>query len=219
MAMVSGDSTSLRVLVVDDHPVFVAGLRSVLEAVPTVEVVADAAHGAAVSSARRLRPHVVIMDTDGSNAEGLRAARQISAECPDIAIIALTRSARIEGLQAALRAGVRGYLPRDADRGDITRSVHAVSRGQIVFGAHVVHNVIGQFAAAEVPGHPFPQLTEREKAVLDLVADGVSNQAIARELELSLKTVRNYLSRIFAKIESRDRSEAVVKARRAGLGQ
>jgi DNA-binding NarL/FixJ family response regulator len=212
------DKKALRVLVVDDHPVFVAGLRSTLVAVGT-EVVGEAKTGtAAVEAARRLRPDLVVMDVGLPGMSGLDATRAITNECSGTAVLMLTMQEDIDTIFAAMRAGACGYLLKGASAEDIAQAVSMVSRGNAVFGAQVSSALFGYLCSPPAPQDPFPNLTLRERAVLDLVADGRGNSAVARELGLSLKTVRNYLSRIFAKLQVADRAEAAVVARRAGLG-
>jgi DNA-binding NarL/FixJ family response regulator len=209
----------LRVLIVDDHPVFLAGLRTALDLLPHAEVVGEASTGrAALAAARRLRPDLVLMDIDLPELNGLEATRAISDECPDTSVLVLTMLGDVETVFAAMRAGACGYLLKGVSVEDIAQAVTAVSRGNAIFGSEVASTVFGYLAKPPSRDEPFPNLTDRERAVLELVADGRGNSAIAHHLGLSLKTVRNYLSRIFAKLQVADRAEAAVAARRAGLG-
>lgn len=210
---------TVRVLVVDDHPIFLAGLRSTLAAVPGTEVVGEAKTGAAaVEAARRLRPDLVVMDIGLPGVSGVEATRTITNECAGTAVLMLTMQEDVDTIFAAMRAGACGYLLKGASAEDIAQAVEIASRGNAVFGAQVTSALFGYLCSPPAPRDPFPSLTTRERAVLELVADGRGNSAVARELGLSLKTVRNYLSRIFAKLQVADRAEAAVVARRAGLG-
>ncbi|AEH09725.1 MULTISPECIES: response regulator transcription factor [Protofrankia] len=217
----AGDASTrpVRILLVNDHPVFLAGLRALLEATAVGEVVGDLTNGTdIIPAARRLRPDVVIFDFDDDDNDVLMLIRRISRECPQTAVLVLTRRHDYRTVAAVVRAGARGCAFKAARPGDLARAVEAVSRGEVIFGAHVADGVLRHFDAAGAEQPPFPELTERERVVLCLVADGYSTAAIAGELALTTKTVRNYLSKIFAKLEVRDRAEAAVIARRAGLG-
>jgi DNA-binding NarL/FixJ family response regulator len=209
----------LRVLIVDDHPVFLAGLRTTLELLPGMEVVGEARSGqAAVAAARQLRPDLILMDIDLPGITGLDATHAITSELPGTPVLMLTMLADVDSVFAAMRAGASGYVLKGASTEDIAQAVGAVSRGNAVFGGEVASSVFDYLTEPPKRGELFPNLTIRERAVLELVADGRGNSAIAHELGLSLKTVRNYLSRIFAKLQVADRAEAAVVARRAGLG-
>jgi len=209
-----------RILIADDHPVFLAGLRHLLAAIDRVEVVGEAGTGtAAVAAARRLRPDIVLMDVDIPELNGIAATRAILADCPSAAVLVLTILEDDETIRAAMQAGARGYLLKGAGLDDISRAVDAVRRGDAIFGSHVASRLVDCVWRQKAPVVPLPDLTDRERAVLELVANGLSNAAIARELRLSTKTVRNYLSRIFAKLQVTHRAEAAVRARREGLGR
>ncbi|MGW0736613.1 response regulator [Streptomyces sp. NPDC002851] len=215
-----GREGRVRVLIAEDHPVFRAGLRTLLSGDARIEVIGEATTGtAALSESRQLRPDVVLMDMDLPGLSGVEATRQILAHRPETAILFLTMMEDNDTLLAAVRAGARGYLLKGAGLTEISRAIDLVHSGNVVFGtkaaAQVVDHLTKPRQAAAVP---FPELTERERAVLELIADGRGNHTIARQLGLSPKTVRNYLSRIFVKLSVSDRTEAAVAARRAGLG-
>ena len=214
-------STSpVRVLLVDDHTFYRAGIAAMLTAVRApIEVVGEASTGEeAVTQAVTLVPDVVVMDLALPRMSGLEATRRILAERPDVAILVLTMSDD-DSVFAAVRAGARGYLLKDAGIDELVRAVVAVHDGQAIFGSASAARVLG--AVAGRPGDrsppPFPGLTERERDVLSLLVDGHSNAEIGADLQLSLKTVRNYVSAILVKLGVRDRTQAVVLAREKGF--
>ncbi|WP_336922804.1 response regulator transcription factor [Aquipuribacter sp. SD81] len=218
----------LRVLVVDDHPVYRDGLAALLGTVADVEVVGTAADGAAaVEQARDLAPDVVVMDVQMPVLDGVEATRRITGDSPSVAVVVLTMSEDDDTVFAALRAGARGYLLKGADADEVVQALRTVAAGGAVFGASLAVRIAQYFAgraplpAGDAPADadPFPQLTAREREVLDLVAAGRSNPQIAELLFLSPKTVRNCVSNVFAKLHVADRAEAIVRARDAGLGR
>ena len=213
---------TLRVLVADDHPVFRDGLQVTLEDTPDVDVVGAVADGqAAIEQARATRPDVVLMDLRMPGVGGIEATARIAAELPATAVVVLTMSEDDDSVFAALRAGARGYLLKESSAGDIVRAVRAVAAGEAVFGPRIADRVLAFFSAAALRGAaavPFPQLSDREREVLDLVAQGCDNQTIARRLFLSDKTVRNHVSACLHKLQVASRAEAVALARDAGLG-
>ena len=210
------------VLLVDDHPLFLDGVRAALSGAPDVEVVGEA-HDCrgAVEKATALRPDVVLMDLNLPDGSGVDAARQILATSPETGILVITMSADDDAVVAAMRAGARGYVVKGAGRADLLHAVATVAAGGAVFSPAVAARLGGWFnGLAAQPGREvFPQLSEREREVLDLVARGFDNRRIARELFLSEKTVRNHVSILLGKLEAADRAEAIARARRAGLGQ
>ena len=210
-----------RVLVADDHPIFRDGLAMLLTSVDGIDVVGTAADGAeAVASALRLRPDVVVMDVQMPLLNGVEATRKLATEAPEIGILVLTMSEDDGTVFAAIRAGARGYLVKGAEQEEIVRAITTVAAGGAVFGATLALRIAEFFAAGPTPPtDAFPQLTAREREVLELLAAGRSNQQIAATLYLSPKTVRNNVSNIFAKLQVADRAEAIVRAREAGLGR
>jgi DNA-binding NarL/FixJ family response regulator len=212
----------LKVVVADDHPVFRDGLQVTLDDEPDITVVAAVADGdAAVEAALRDDADVVLMDLRMPGTGGIAATARIAAERPNINVVVLTMSDDDDSVFAALRAGARGYLLKEAESTDILRAVRAVAAGEAVFGPRIADRVIAFFSSAGLrsgAATPFPQLTEREREVLDLVARGCDNPTIARRLFLSDKTVRNHVSACLMKLQVASRAEAVALARDAGLG-
>lgn len=210
----------ITVLLVDDHPVVRRGLRALLDSLDGFEVVAEAEDGeTAVREAQLLRPDVVVMDVQMPGVDGLEATRRITASVPGTAVLVLTMYEDDDVVFGAVRAGARGYLLKGAGQDELDRALRGVVAGEAVFGPGVASRVLAFFAAPPVPDVAFPELTGREREVLDLVAAGLRNGAIATELDLSIKTVANHLSSIFTKLAVADRSAAIVLARQGGLGQ
>ena len=213
---------TLRVLVVDDHPTFRRGLGALLASLPDVELVGEAADGeAAVERAAALEPDVVVMDLDMPGLGGVEATRRIVAAQPSVAVLVLTMLDEDESVFAAMRAGARGYVVKGADTDDVLRALESVARGDAVFGPAVASRVLSYLTRPLSARDPllFPELTDREREVLELMARGLSNGEIARKLVVSPKTVRNHVSNVFTKLQVTDRAEAVERARRAGLGR
>lgn len=210
----------MRVLVVDDHPLYRDGLVAAIGTMDGVEVVGDAADGVeAVRAVRELAPDVVVMDLHMPNLNGIDATRRIAEEHPAVAVLVLTMLDGDDSVFAAMRAGARGYLLKGADRAEIRRALEAVAGGGVIFSAVIANRVLGFFSSSGARAAvPFPDLTEREREILDLVAGGLSNAEIASRLFLSQKTVRNHVSNVFGKLQVASRAEAVAHARDAGLG-
>jgi DNA-binding NarL/FixJ family response regulator len=209
--------TGIRVVVADDHPLFRQGIANSLAGIADITLVGEAPDGdVAVELTLELQPDVVLMDLSMPGKSGIDATREISARAPDIGVLVLTMFEDDDSVFTAMRAGARGYLLKGAGQDDVERAIRSVAAGEAVLGAAVATRLLGYFAAP--PAATFPELTEREREVLELLASGRSNQAIADELVLSLKTVRNHVSNVYTKLRVADRSEAIVKARDAGLG-
>ena len=208
------------VLVADDHPMFRAGMVTVLQDLDDIEVVGQATNGReAVELVGTLQPDVVLMDLRMPEVGGLEATARIKVEHPDTAVIVLTMDSDDDSIFAALRAGARGYLLKEADGLDIERAISGVARGEAVFGAGIAERVLTLFSQGRSTSvSPFPELTPRELEMLELIAGGLDNPTIARRLFLSEKTVRNRVSAILTKLHARSRAEMVALARDAGLG-
>lgn len=213
---------SVRVLVADDHPIVRDGLSVLLSSHSTVDLVGVAADGTmAVQLSDELQPDVVVMDLHMPGTSGIDAIGRIARTSPHIAVLVLTMLEDDDSLFAAMRAGARGYLVKGATQEEILAAILAVSRGEAVFGPAVASRVLDYFFR-EPPGRTselFPELTDRERQVLEFIAQGLGNHAISTRLGLSDKTVRNYVSNIFTKLHVADRARAIVVARDAGLGR
>jgi DNA-binding NarL/FixJ family response regulator len=208
------------VLIADDHPVFRGGLRALLASTEGIEVVGDAVSGdEAVRLAAELLPDVVVMDLHMPGMNGVEATRELAVRAPGVRVLILTMFEDDESVFAAMRAGASGYLLKDAEQDDVVRSIVAVARGDAVFGPAVAERMRAVFASERRPVAPFPQLTPREAEVLDLLAAGHDNAAIARRLGITSKTVRNSVSNIFLKLHVADRPQAIIRARNAGMGR
>ena len=210
----------VRVVIVDDHPVFRAGMVAVLDDLPDIEVVAQAADGdEALRIVAEHRPDVALMDLRMPGVGGLEATARIRVQHPETAVVVLTMDSDDDSVFAALRAGARGYLLKEAEVTDIERAITGAARGEAVFGAGIAERVLAFFSTSRhtVPS-PFPQLTPGELKVLELLAQGLDNSSIARRLFLSEKTVRNRVSDTLGKLHAGSRAEMVALARDAGLG-
>jgi DNA-binding NarL/FixJ family response regulator len=210
---------TIRVLIADDHPLVLQGLKAALAPVPEVEVVAEAATGrAAIREAVLHQPDVIIMDLQMPELNGIDATRELARAVPTAAVLVLTMFDDDDWVFAAMRAGARGYVLKGAEQQEIARAIMAVAAGEAIFGPAVATRVLAYFATPSVTPTPFPELTAREREVLDLIAAGHTNHQIAQRLTLSAKTVANHISAIFAKLQVADRTQAILRARDAGLG-
>lgn len=210
----------LRILVVEDHPLFRKGVISLLSSVPEFEVVGEAATGEeAVAQATDLQPDVVLMDLQMPGMSGMEATRKILQKSPSIRVLVVTLFEDDDSVFMALRAGARGYILKDADEEEMVRAIWAVGRGEAIFSPAVAERVLAYFASPKpmAPPQAFPTLTDRERDILNLIARGHPNPIIARKLSLSAKTVGNYVSNIFTKLQVADRAQAIIRAREAGL--
>jgi DNA-binding NarL/FixJ family response regulator len=209
----------IRVLIADDHTSFRSGLVALLRTQHGLFVAGEAATGdEAVEQALELQPDVVVMDLNMPGLDGISATRAIVDTSPHIAVLVLTMADDDVALFDAIRAGARGYLLKGADRGELARAIRAVASGEAIFGPAVARRLMTFFADARRTTAAFPELSDREREVLELVARGLSNQAIVDRLGISPKTVRNHVSNIFSKLRVQDRAEAIVRAREAGMG-
>ena len=209
-----------RIVLVDDHPVFRDGLRAALEGVADVEVVGEGADGQeAVTLALALQPDLILLDLAMPKVTGLDAMRQLHELAPDVRVLVLTMAEDVDSLAAAMRAGARGYLLKGIDREGVLRAIRSCVEGELIVGAGLSEQLAVLFAASTSakPVRPFAGLTDREHDVLELLAGGMTNMAIARRLFLSDKTVRNHVSTIMAKLGVSSRHEAGERARAAGL--
>lgn len=213
---------AIRVLIADDHLFYREGVRALLANAAGITVVGEASSGAeALVRTAELGPDVVLMDLKMPGLNGIDATRQILAARPTTAILVITMFDDDDSVFAVMRAGARGYLLKDADQEELVRAIVGVHRGEAIFGPAIAQRMMHYFTslprAGGAPAEPFPELTEREREILTLIAQGYANQAIAQRLVLSIKTVQNHVSNIFGKLEVATRAEAIVRARDAGL--
>jgi DNA-binding NarL/FixJ family response regulator len=207
----------LRILIVDDHPLFRKGVSALIAVQPDMDLT-GAADGmqSAIEQALAQQPDVVLMDLQLPDGSGIQATRAIVADSPAIRVLIVTMFEDDDSVFAALRAGARGYVLKGTDEDDLLRAIRSVAAGEAIFSPTIASRVLTYFnRPAPVP--LFPNLTDREREILTLIAQGKNNQTIARELFLSPKTIANHVSNIFAKLQVADRSEAIIRARDAGL--
>ena len=212
-------SPRIQVLVTEDSKAFRDGLRDLLKATPDMILVGEATNGLeAVDQAKRAQPDVILMDLHMPDLNGIEATRRILRTSPHIAILVLTMYDDDESVFAAMRAGARGYLLKGALKNEIQRAIRGVVAGEAIFGPAVAQRMATYFAQMPpAAASAFPELTEREQEILQLIARHHTNQQIAQQLQISPKTVRNHVSNIFAKLQVADRAEAIARARDAGL--
>jgi DNA-binding NarL/FixJ family response regulator len=218
----------IHILIADDHLFYREGVRSLLSGVPDVEIVGEASNGAeAVQLASRLNPDVILMDLKMPGMSGIEATHEILRSRPNVGILIVTMFDDDDSVFAMLRAGARGYILKDADQDELLRAIQSVHSGEAIFSPTIAGRMASFFAnppktrgmAQPGSGESFSDLTEREQEILELIARGQNNSAIANRLSLSLKTVQNYVSNILNKLQAADRVEAMLKAREAGLGK
>ena len=210
----------ISILIADDEPAFRSGLRALLRSAADLDLVGDAATGdEAIRLAADLQPDIILMDINMPGVNGIEATRRILTASPHIGILMLTMFEDDDSVFAAMRAGARGYLLKGALKAEILRAIQAVSSGGVIFGAAIAQRMMRYFTGLK-PVEPvalFPDLTEREREILTLIAQGQSNAAIAERLVISAKTVSNHISNIFSKLRVADRAQAAIRAREAGL--
>jgi DNA-binding NarL/FixJ family response regulator len=211
----------IRILIADDHTLFREGLVALFDSIDEVEVLGTYADGEQViQAAEELQPDVILMDIQMPGVNGIEATRQIVQKSPHIGVIVVTMFEDDDSVFAAMRAGARGYVLKGADQQDILRAIQAVGRGEALFGPSIATRLMNFFnPPAPALREAYPELTEREREILDLIALGLSNGEIAERLTLSLKTVRNHVSNIYNKMQVTDRVQAALRAREAGFGQ
>jgi DNA-binding NarL/FixJ family response regulator len=212
---------AIHVLIADDHTLFRSGLRALLNLFPDIQVVGEASSGEeAVDKTIELQPDIVLMDIQMPGVNGIEATRQIANRSPKTGVIVVTMFEDDSSVFSAMRAGARGYILKDAGEEEVLRAIRGVASGEAIFGPAIARRLVHFFSKPHANSDPvFPELTEREREILDLIARGENNTEIVQHLVLSPNTVRNHISNIFSKLQVADRAEAIIRARGAGLGQ
>jgi len=211
---------AIHVLIADDHPLIRSGLRTLLSATNDIQVIGEANNGQeAIALSASLKPDVIIMDIRMPDLGGLEATRHIVQASPETKVLVVTLFEDDDTVFAALRAGARGYVVKDATENELLLAIRAVNAGDVIFSASIARRMLAYFSVAQpVDPRPFPELTSREHEILTLIARGLNNHEIASTIYISVKTVRNYISTIFNKLQVADRAQAIVRARDAGMG-
>jgi DNA-binding NarL/FixJ family response regulator len=216
---------TIKVLIADDHVFYREGVRALLAHFPEITVVGEASTGdEVITRTTELQPDIILMDLKMPGMNGIDATRQIHAAHPQTGVLVITMFDDDDSVFAAMRAGARGYLLKDADKDELTRAIFAVARGEAIFSPAIADRMMSYFSHTPKTeplktSVDFPDLTEREREILELIAQGQNNTAIANRLALSVKTVQNYVSSILNKLQVVDRYEAIVRAREKGLGK
>ena len=216
----------IKVLIADDHVFYREGVRALLSNSPEITVTGEASNGdEVIAKANELKPNVILMDIKMPGMNGIEATRKLTQAESKIGVLVITMFDDDDSVFAAMRAGARGYLLKDADKDELVRAIVAVERGEAIFSPAIAQRMIHYFSAAPAvasakkqPGE-FSELTERELEILNLIAKGDNNNTIANKLSLSIKTVQNYVSSILTKLQVADRAQAIVRAREAGFGK
>jgi DNA-binding NarL/FixJ family response regulator len=210
-----------RVLIADDHPIFRHGVQAMLATAADLNCVGEARTGReAIDLAASLQPDIILMDLQMPELDGIEATRRVLAASPQVRVLIVTMLEDDASVFTAMKAGARGYVLKDAEKPEILRAITAVGHGEAIFSPAIAGRVLDYFTSPRptATAAAFPQLTDREREILGLIAQGHANQDIARRLVLTHSTVRNYVSSIFSKLQVADRAQAIVQARRAGLG-
>ena len=211
---------NIRIFIADDHALFRDGLTALFRSIEDIELIGEAAGGEqAISGAAETQPDIVLMDIQMPGMNGIEATREIVTTSPHIGVIVVSMLEDDDSVFAAMRAGARGYVLKGADQEQMLRTIRAVASGEALFGPGIAERLMGYFANLEPDARAFPELTDREHEVLELIAKGKNNQEIAQGLSISQKTVRNHVSNIFNKLQVADRAQAIIRAREAGMGQ
>jgi DNA-binding NarL/FixJ family response regulator len=215
----------INVLIADDHVFYREGVRALLSNSPEITVIGEANNGdEVIAKAAELNPDVILMDLKMPGMNGIEATRRIIQQQASIGVLVITMFDDDDSVFAAMRAGARGYLLKDADKDELVRAIVAVKKGEAIFSPAIAQRMIQYFGTSPRQStsqktDDFPELTERELQILDLIAQGHNNMVIANKLSLSIKTVQNYVSSILTKLQVADRAQAIVRAREAGLGK